>query len=80
MTVIRMLLTLLVVHAESSLDLLSDGLHLDDWWYDRFLELGQEQCQSMERTGWHGKACVYLCYRYRYGKSLNVDGLEVGRM
>jgi hypothetical protein len=42
MTVIRMLLTLLVVHAESSLNLLSDGLHLDGWWNGRSLELRRE--------------------------------------
>jgi hypothetical protein len=53
-----MQLTLLVVHAESSLDLLSDGLHLDDWWYGRSLELGREDGQSLAQTGWHWKAYV----------------------
>ena len=36
---VGMLLTLLVVHAESSLDLLSDGLHFGDWCNGRSLEV-----------------------------------------
>lgn len=58
MMVMKIQLTLLVVHAESSLDLLSDGLHLEDWWYCRSLKLEREYCQSIAQTEWYGEAYV----------------------
>jgi hypothetical protein len=53
-----MQLTLLIVHAESSLDLLSDGLHLDDWWNGRSSEA---ETKGLSVAGADGVARQDLC-------------------